>query len=224
MIEQTPRIRIAIVDRQPILRDGLRGLLEQEYGFQVVAEAGNDEEAMEAVHQHRPDLVLIEGADRRGFSVLERMQDESPKIKTIALTAADEEFTIVRAMKHGASGIVFKSMSTERLIEAIRKVHEGGVWLDARCQATVMGELRSPGRAVSAGSPLTPRENQVVDLVAKGYRNRDIAAALFITQYTVRGHIHRIFRKLNVSDRIHLALFRIEGYPLYRQSEAGVRA
>ena len=221
MQEVRSQIRIAILDSQPILRDGLRQLLEQEQSFQVVAGAGNDDEAMEVVHQQRPDLVLLEVADGRGFSLLEQMQDASPKIKTIVLTAAEEKCTIVRAMKRGASGIVFKSMSTDRLIEAIHKVHDGGVWLDARCQAAVMGEFRSPGRTVPIGDPLTRREHEVVDLVAKGYRNSDIAAALFITRHTVRGHLHRVFRKLNVSDRIQIALYQIQGYSVLRHSEAG---
>ncbi len=218
MPELLAPIRIAMIDSQPIMRDALRQLLEQEQDFQVVAEAG-DAEAMEAVHECKPDLLLLEVADPRGFSVLERMQDASPKIRTIVLTADDQDFTIVRAMRHGARGIVFKSMEPQQLMDAIRKVHDGGVWLDARCQAAVMGEVRSPER-----DPLTRREHQVVDLVARGYRNRDIAAALSITHHTVSSHIHRVFRKLNVSDRIQLTLYKIQGYPFYRHSEAGVQA
>ena len=110
MPELLSPIRIAILDSQTMLRDGLRKLLEQEQGFQVVAEAGNDVEAMEVVHEHKPDLLLLEVADcPTGFSALERIQNANPKIRTIVLTANDEEGTIVRAMKHGAAALSSKA-------------------------------------------------------------------------------------------------------------------
>lgn len=127
------RVRIVIVDDHPVFRDGLRGLLEIELDFEVIGAAENGKEVMELLRQRKPNIVLLDVRlpGRSGFSVLEQIRLEALGTKAIVLTAADDEETIVESMKQGASGIVFKRMATQRLVEASRIVHADGIWLDS---------------------------------------------------------------------------------------------
>lgn len=211
-MENFDNIRILIIDDHPMLREGLRGLLELEREFEIVGEAESAEQAIELWKQQKPDIALLDIRlpDLSGLSVLEQIQSEGLGTKTIVLTAADDEDTIVQAMKLGASGVVFKTMATEQLVEAIRKVHQSGVWLDAKSQSAVMRAFHRPGQPGCNGGRLSDREHEIVQLVAKGYKNKEIAERLSIANSTVSNHMHSVFKKLNVSDRVQLALYAMQ--------------
>ena len=209
------RIRIAIADDHTIFRDGLRKLLSLETDFEVCAEAKDGSEVLDVLRRSEPDILLLDlkmpGLD--GIAALQRIQNQKLKTKIIVLTASDDEGEYVQAMKYGTSGIVLKQTATELLIKSIRKVHGGEIWLDAKTTAAVMRQFAAPGEV---GGPrererprLSNREREIVALVAQGFKNKEIAERMFISEQTVKNHLHNIFDKLGVSDRLELALYAI---------------
>ena len=212
--EEKEFIRIAIADDHPIFRDGLRKLLALEEDFKVVAEARDGKEVLDILQRDEPDILLLDlkmpGLD--GLSTLQRLQAQKTKTRVIVLTASDNEDEYVQAMKFGTSGIVLKQTATELLIKSIRKVYSGEIWLDSRTTAAVMRQFASPADAAGKDrerSPLRQREREIVVLVAQGFKNKEIAERMFISEQTVKNHLHNIFDKLGVSDRLELALYAI---------------
>jgi DNA-binding NarL/FixJ family response regulator len=210
-------IRIVIADDHPIFRDGLRKLLTLEEDFRVVAEAKDGKEVLEVLEEHQPDILLLDlkmpGLD--GLTALQKLQNSRTKTKVIVLTASEDKNQFVQAMKFGTCGIVLKQTATELLIKSIRKVHAGEIWLDSHTTAAVMRQFSSPMDPAPLGgrdrdrSPLSQREREIVVLVAQGFKNKEMAEKMFISEQTVKNHLHNIFDKLGVSDRLELALYAI---------------
>jgi two-component system, NarL family, nitrate/nitrite response regulator NarL len=210
-------IRIVIADDHPIFRDGLRKLLTLEDDFRVVAEARDGKEVLEVLEEHQPDILLLDlkmpGLD--GLTALQKLQNSRTKTKVIVLTASEDKNQFVQAMKFGTCGIVLKQTATELLIKSIRKVHAGEIWLDSHTTAAVMRQFSSPMDTAPLGSrdrdrsPLSQREREIVVLVAQGFKNKEMAEKMFISEQTVKNHLHNIFDKLGVSDRLELALYAI---------------
>jgi DNA-binding NarL/FixJ family response regulator len=148
-----------------------------------------------------------------GLTALQKLQHCRSKTKIIVLTASEDKNHFVQAMKFGARGIVLKRTTTELLIKSIRKVHAGEIWLDSHTTAAVMHRFSSPTETEPLGDrdlfPLSPREREIAALVAEGFRNNEVAGKMFITEQTVKNHIHNIFDKLGVSNRLELALYAI---------------
>ena len=208
------KIRIAIADDHTIFRDGLRRLLTLEGDFEIVAEAQDGTEVMDILRDKEPDILLLDlkmpGLD--GLSLLQRIQTQKIKTKIIVLTASDDEGEYVQAMRYGTSGIVLKQTATELLLKSIRKVYEGEIWLDSKTTAAVMRQFASPsdpGPRERDKPRLSNREREIVALVAQGFKNKEIAERMFISEQTVKNHLHNIFDKLGVSDRLELALYAI---------------
>lgn len=211
-------ITILIADDHPIFRDGLRKLLATEKDFEVVGEAKDGEETLEMVREKEPDILLLDlrMPGRDGLSVLQRLKHVAARTKVIVLTASEDKSEFIQAMKHGCSGIVLKQTATEWLYKSIRKVQGGEIWLDSRTTAAVMRQFASPPklpvepeRGQQERSPLSKREREIVTLVAQGFKNKEIAERIFISEQTVKNHLHNIFDKLGVSDRLELALYAI---------------
>ena len=211
-------IRILIADDHPIFRDGLRKLLTLEEDFRVVGEARDGKECLEMLEELQPDILLLDlkmpGLD--GLTALQKLQNSRTKTKVIVLTASEDKNQFVQAMKFGTCGIVLKQTATDLLIKSIRKVHAGEIWLDSHTTAAVMRQFSSPldGAPVGGGrdrdrSPLSQREREIVVLVAQGFKNKEMAEKMFISEQTVKNHLHNIFDKLGVSDRLELALYAI---------------
>lgn len=213
------KIRIVIADDHPIFRDGLRKLLALEDDLEVVAEARDGREVISALDQFDPDILLLDlrmpGMD--GLATLQKVQSARNRTRIIVLTASEDRNEYVQAVKLGTSGIVLKQTATDLLIKSIRKVHSGEIWLDSNTTAAVMHQFAAgpePGHASPAGrdrerSPLSQREREIVALVAQGYKNKEMAERMFISEQTVKNHLHNIFDKLGVSDRLELALYAI---------------
>jgi DNA-binding NarL/FixJ family response regulator len=217
------KIRIVVADDHPIFRDGLCKLLALEDDFQVVAQAQDGRQVLEVLQQHEPDILLLDlkmpGLD--GLATLQRIQTARGKTRVIVLTASDDKNEFVQAMKLGTSGIVLKQTATDMLIKSIRKVHAGEIWLDSHTTAAVIRQfvanedappLPSSAPTVSRErerSPLSQREREIVALVAQGFKNKEMAEKMFISEQTVKNHLHNIFDKLGVSDRLELALYAI---------------
>src|SRR6266853_500500 len=203
-------IRIVIADDHPIFRDGLRKLLMLEEDFRVVAEARDGKEVLEVLDEHQPDILLLDlkmpGLD--GLTALQKLQNSRTKTKVIVLTASEEKNQFVQAMKFGTCGIVLKQTATELLIKSIRKVHAGEIWLDSHTTAAVMRQFASvdetpavqmapppPQQRDRERSPLSQREREIVALVAQGFKNKEMAEKMFISEQTVKNHLHNIFDK-----------------------------
>jgi two-component system, NarL family, nitrate/nitrite response regulator NarL len=216
------KIRIVVADDHPIFRDGLCKLLALEEDFEVVAQASDGRQVLEVIQQLEPDILLLDlkmpGLD--GLATLQRLQAAKNKTRVIVLTASDDKNEFVQAMKLGTSGIVLKQTATELLIKSIRKVHAGEIWLDSHTTAAVIrqfvanDEPPAPAPVQSAPrdrerSPLSQREREIVALVAQGFKNKEMAEKMFISEQTVKNHLHNIFDKLGVSDRLELALYAI---------------
>jgi len=220
-----PKIRIVVADDHPIFRDGLCKLLALEDDFEVVAQAQDGRQVLEVLQQLEPDILLLDlkmpGLD--GLATLQRLQVSKGRTRVIVLTASDDKNEFVQAMKLGTSGIVLKQTATDQLIKSIRKVHAGEIWLDSHTTAAVIRQFVAnedaappppqplpgvPGRERER-SPLSQREREIVALVAQGFKNKEMAEKMFISEQTVKNHLHNIFDKLGVSDRLELALYAI---------------
>ena len=206
-------IRILMADDHAIFRDGLRKLLGADDDIEIIGEASNGNECMRMLTKLKPDILLLDlrMPDKDGLSVLEEVNFDSLPTRVIVLTAAEDDRDVVRAMRMGARGVVLKQSATELLVKSIHRVHAGEIWLDNHMTAEVMKAFAKSSEAgVRREKPLlSDREKEIVQLVAQGFRNKEIGEKLFISEQTVKNHLHNIFDKLGVSDRLELALYAI---------------
>lgn len=225
LIEREPpkakMIRVAIADDHPIVRDGLKKLLALEADVEVVGEAGDGRGVIEIVQQLDPDVLLLDlrMPNLDGLQALQTIQQTNRRTRVIILTASEDKNEFVQAMKLGCSGIVLKQTAPDLIVKSIRKVYSGEIWLDSHTTAAVMRQFATPGSELSSPgggsgkqrerSPLSAREREIVALVAQGYKNKEMAEKMFISEQTVKNHLHNIFDKLGVSDRLELALYAI---------------
>jgi DNA-binding NarL/FixJ family response regulator len=208
-----PAVRILMADDHPIFRDGVRKLLESDDSVTIVGEASNGSECIQMLTKLKPDILLLDlrMPEKDGLAVLEEVNFDSLPTRVIVLTATEDDNDVVRAVRLGARGVVLKQSATDLLLKSIQKVHGGEIWLDKRMTAEVM---RAFTKSAEGGSRrekplLSDREREIVGLVAQGFRNREIGEKLFISEQTVKNHLHNIFDKLGVSDRLELALYAL---------------
>lgn len=207
------RIRILLVDDQALFREGLRTLLSVQPDLEVVGEAANGEEAVRAAAALRPDVVLM---DMRmplldGVAATRRLQTELRDCRVIALTTFDDDEYVFEGLRAGAVGYLLKDAPSEKLCEAIRAAARGESFLQPSVAAKVVAEFarlsdQSKRTPLSLAEPLSEREREILSRVAAGASNREIAAALFITEGTVKNHVTNILSKLGVRDRTQAAL------------------
>src|SRR5207247_2666230 len=212
-------IRIVIADDHPIFREGLKYLLGTQEDFQLLAEVGNGDEVLGTIEKLQPDILLLDlrMPGTNGLTILERLQaTKITSTRVIVLTASEDKNEFVQAMKLGTSGIVLKQSPTDLLLKSIRKVYAGEIWLGSNTTAAVIrqfatGDEEAPvdSNRVRGRSPLSQREREIVSLVAQGFKNKQMAEKMFISEQTVKNHLHNIFDKLGVSDRLELALYAI---------------
>jgi DNA-binding NarL/FixJ family response regulator len=191
-------VRVLIVDDHPVVRAGLTGMLAAEPDLEVVAEASDGAEAVRLAAGLRPDVVLMDlrmaGLD--GVEATARITAETPGVRVLILTTYDTDADIVRAVEAGASGYLLKDTPRAELAEAVRRAAAGETVLAPRVAAKLVDRMRAP-----AVTPLTPRETEVLALVARGLANAEIGRELFISEATVKTHLVRAFGKLGVDDR-----------------------
>ena len=202
-------VHLALADDHPIVLDGLESLFRLEPDFQVVARCINGEETLVAVRRHRPDILILDLRMPRGdgLEILRTLRREKLPTKVVVLAAALEEDEILDALRLGVRGVVLKELAPQLLVECVRKVHAGEQWLEKQLSSRVLETLlrrEAGGRAAS--SVLTPREIEIVRMVASGLRNRELARRLGVTEGTVKIHLHNIYKKLKVQSRVELVL------------------
>ncbi len=205
-------IRILVADDHAIFRDGLRRLLEGDDNLVIVGEASNGNECIRMLGKLKPDILLLDlrMPDKDGLDVLEEVKFDSLPTRVIVLTAAEDDRDVIRAMRLGARGVVLKQSATNLLVKSIHRVQAGEIWLDNCITSKVMKAFASDNGCPRREKPLlSDREKQIVQLVAQGCRNKEIGEKLFISEQTVKNHLHNVFDKLGLSDRLELALYAI---------------
>ena len=204
-------ISLVLVDDHPLILDGLRSLFRQEADFDVVAECSNGAQALEAARRRQPDVLVLDLRMKEvdGLAVLRSIANEALPTRVVVLTAALDEDQVVEAIRLGAKGIVLKEMAPRLLVQCIREVHAGGEWLDIAPVGRALGHLLSR-EANEQALNLTDRELDVIRFVSKGLQNKDIASELGISEGTVKIHVHHIYAKLGLSNRVELAVYARE--------------
>jgi DNA-binding NarL/FixJ family response regulator len=198
----TDRIRLLIVDDHPVVRDGLRGILEGSPEFEVVGEAGNGAEAVTRAQALRPDVVLMDlrMPDVDGVTAIKRLAELGVDARVLVLTTYDTDSDVVPAIEAGATGYLLKDSPRGELLRAVRAAARGEAALSPSVATRLLGQVRGQVRA-PAREPLSARELDVLALIARGTSNRDTAARLFISEATVKTHLLHIYAKLSVNDR-----------------------
>ncbi len=215
-------IRVLLADSHPVVIEGLKSILRSESDITIVGQATDGIEALEMVTALDPDVLLLELRLPRmdGLTLLRNLASRSSRAKSLLFPASDLKDEFVEAMKLGCSGILMKQSPAALIAKSIRKINEGEIWLDASTTATVIRQFASPSESSPPSSPgngkhprdraqLSQREREIIVLIAQGYKNKEIAEKMFITEQTVKNHLHNVFDKLGVSDRLELALYAI---------------
>jgi len=194
-------IRIAVADDHPVVREGLVAMLETEPDFQVVGTAATGPEAVALVARADPDVLLLdlELPELDGVGVLRRLTAEGARVRVIAFTVFDTDERIIGAVEAGAAGYLLKGAPRAELFAAVRTVAAGGSLLAAVASSAVLRRVR--GQAPAAGPTLTPRERAVLDALALGLGNKQIAARLGVSERTVKFHVSSLFAKLGAGNR-----------------------
>jgi DNA-binding NarL/FixJ family response regulator len=210
------RIQVLIADDHRLFREGIRRILREETDIQIVGEAADGLQTIIVVEDLKPDVVLLDIAmpEMDGIQVILPMRQKSPHTKPLMLTASVDEAKIFKSLKAGAKGYLSKDSSVSDLTKAIRAVHRGELWVERK----LICRFFDQEAAVNSGGGnlrdktkegLSPREQEVLRLLATGCTNKEIADELFISEKTVKSHVNSIFRKLNVTRRLHAILYAI---------------
>lgn len=211
MSEQPKTLRILIVDDHAVVRTGLRAVLEDEEGLEVVGEAASGDESLVKAQALRPDVVLMdirmgEGDDASGIDACRRIRSDLPETQVIMFTSYGERESVLSSIMAGATGFLTKNVSHAQLVEAIRAVGRGESLLDPSVTRNVIERLAELSKAApGAEDILSEREKEILLLVTQGYTNKEIAAKLFLSPYTARNHVIRILNKLGLSRRSEAA-------------------
>ncbi len=204
-------IRVMIVDDHAIVRKGIRALLTESGGFEIVAEAANGEEAVQRAAETEPDVILMDllmpGMD--GIEATRQITGSRPQTRILVLTSFAADNKLFPAIKAGALGYLLKDSSPEELVRAIRMVHRGEPALHPTIARKLLHEVAHPADLEPAPEVLTARELAVLRLIAQGLSNQEIADELSVSEATVRAHVSRILGKLHLASRTQAALYAV---------------
>lgn len=205
-------IRIMIVDDHVVIRSGLRMLIEHDQRMRVVAQAGNRAEALERATAEHPDVIVLDLllGDDDGLDFLPELCQASPNSRVLVLTGVQNPDAHRRAIRRGAMGIVLKDHAADQLLKAIKKVHEGEVWIERSMMGSMLQEFNRPSLPDPESAKidsLTDREREVIALIGEGLKNKQVGERLFISETTVTHHLSSVFSKLEVSDRLELIIY-----------------
>jgi DNA-binding NarL/FixJ family response regulator len=201
-------IRLLLVDDESLIRRGLKALLSLETDLEIVAEAENGQDAIAQVEKLQPDVILmdIRMPIMDGVAATRQICQQCSTTKVLILTTFADEDYVAQALRYGAAGYLLKDTPSEELAQAIRMVHKGYTQLGPGL-GKVMGQIPVASKSIPSGwDELTPRELEILKLIAKGASNREIAEALYIAEKTVKNHVTRILDRLNLRDRTQAAI------------------
>ncbi|MED0986426.1 response regulator transcription factor [Bacillus paramycoides] len=210
------KIKVLLVDDHTVVLKGLAFFLSTQEDFELVGEANNGKEALVKVGETNPDVVLMDlyMPEMDGIEATACIKKEYPNVKVIVLTSFSDQAHVLPALKAGASGYILKDVEPDQLVEAIRSAYKGNIQLhpdiaNALLSQTLPQEEKEEEYFVHV-DVLTARENEVLQLLAKGMSNKEIASVLVITEKTVKAHVSSILSKLNLSDRTQAALYAVK--------------
>lgn len=204
------RIRLVLADEHPIVLEGLARVFRAERDFRVVARCQTGAETLAAVRAHRPHLLVLDPhlPVANGVSVLQQLQREHPTTKAILFAASLSDTEAIEALRLGVRGMVLKEQPPEQLVRCARKVHAGGQWIEKTAIGNALQTLlRREAGTREIATVLTPREVELVRMVAHGLGNETIAQRLLISPGTVKVHLHHVYRKLKLAGRVQLMLY-----------------
>ncbi len=200
----TRTIRVAVVDDHPVYREGLAALLASVDGLEVVATAGDGLAALEAVAEHKPDVIVMDVGMPvlDGIEATRRVVADHPSTRVVVLTMSEDDSVVLTAMRAGARGYLLKGADQQEVVRAITTVDGGGAVFGAALATRIAALFSRVAAVPSLAFPeLTPREREILDLMASGRSNQQIAAALFLSPKTVRNNVSNVLAKLHALDR-----------------------
>jgi len=202
-------IRVLIADDHPIVREGLEAVLSMQPDIEIIGEAADGEEAVRKTLELRPDVVAMDLRMPRkdGLTAISEIGLALPEVRILVLTSFEDDESVFAAIKAGALGFVLKDSATDQLLHAIRAVYHGESVLHPAIARKVLQEIKRPSSSTTAGDLLTPRELEVLQHLAQGQSNREIAANLSINVRTVATHVRSILDKLHLANRTQAALY-----------------
>ncbi|HGH1671799.1 response regulator [Bacillus thuringiensis] len=210
------KIKVLLVDDHTVVLKGLAFFLSTQEDLELVGEANNGKEALVKVGETNPDVILMDlyMPEMDGVEATAYIKKEYPNVKVIVLTSFSDQAHVLPALRAGASGYILKDVEPDQLVEAIRSAYKGNIQLhpdiaNALLSQTLPVEEKEEGHSIQV-DVLTARENEVLQLLAKGMSNKEIASVLVITEKTVKAHVSSILSKLNLSDRTQAALYAVK--------------
>jgi two-component system nitrate/nitrite response regulator NarL len=206
-------IRVLIVDDHQLVSTGLGMLIDSQPEMTVVGKAANRAEALALTVSKRPDLILldIDLGSENGLDFLQELRETATEARVLIVTGVKDLETHRRAARLGAAGLVLKEKTAEVLLKAIKKVHQGEVWLDRSMLSSLLNEKTQANKKIEPDEAkmanLTVRERELIGMIAEGLKNKQLAERLFISETTVTHHLSSIYSKLGVSDRLELVIY-----------------
>ena len=212
------KIRVLLVDDHTLFRSGIKSLLQRTDDFEVIGEAGDGLEGIKRVRSLKPDVALLD-LHMPGVSGLEAVKviaEEMPEVRVLMLTVSEDAQDLMDALRAGASGYLLKNIETDALVDAIRRAAQGESVVSQQMTAKLIQNVRNPPKAEAAAierDRFSPRERDILASLALGESNKEIARKLDLAESTVKIHVQNIFKKLNMSSRVQVALYAVEnGY------------
>ncbi|SCB26835.1 response regulator [Cupriavidus alkaliphilus] len=209
-------IRILLIDDHTLFRSGIRALLQRQADFEIVDEAADGVEGIKRAKQHRPDVILLD-LNMPGLSGLEALQllvEDLPQTAVIVLTVSEEAEELAAALRGGARGYLIKNIETEALIAGIRRAAAGEPVISDSMTAKLVAQFRAPAPVAAPRQGETPRltarEREIVQGLARGESNKEIARDLGVAESTVKIHVQNILKKLNLASRVQVAVYAVE--------------
>jgi DNA-binding NarL/FixJ family response regulator len=206
-------VTLIIADDHPLILDGMENLFRLEKDFKIIARCLDGQETIKAVCKHEPDILILDirMPHTDGLAVLQAIKKKNLPTRVVLLTAAINHEEVAEALRLGVRGVVLKELAPKLLVDCVRQVHAGELWLEKRSVIAALEKMvqRETGRQEAAGV-LTPREIEIVKHVADGLHNLEIAKQLFISEGTVKIHLHNIYQKLDLDSRMKLTRYAQE--------------
>jgi two-component system nitrate/nitrite response regulator NarL len=207
-------IRVLIIDDHTLFRSGIKLLLERQTGFEVVGEASDGLEGVKRAKQLKPDVVLLDlhMPGTGGLVTIPLLREEAPQTEIIMLTVSEDADDLLEALRAGARGYLLKNIETDFLLDSIRRAAAGESVMSSQMASKLADALRTPQRTTGDANPqkLTPREREIIVMLASGASNKEIARMLDLAESTVKIHVQGILRKLNLASRVQAAVYAVE--------------
>ncbi len=209
-------LRILIVDDHTLFRSGIKLVLQRQEGFEVVGEAGDGLEGVKRAKQLKPDVVLLDlhMPGTSGLEALSLLADDAPQTQVVMLTVSEDAEDLLDALRAGARGYLLKNIETDFLVDAIRRAAAGESVMSPQMASKLADAMRHPQKPASnvdtGAVKLSPREKEIIIMLAKGASNKEIARDLELAESTVKIHVQGILRKLNLASRVQAAVYAVE--------------